>query len=322
MAQVGKKAKRERKGNKDPESAVQGGGTLLSVLGLVLPVLSVIFAFVAVVVLFRRLIPPAIDDTTTTPAVVDPQVEASSSNIDVYDGVEDPWVASNRFSTGNKDLDVQVKEFCDALTVEGATAQENAQTVYNTIVWSEYEERAEGDKPSGSDWDIAAARHYFDGGTPSEGKGGTGDVYEFAAAVSFCLRYFGYSDALAIPVLRGTTSTGQTSSALVIVTDEFGQSCVCDPTLSGNGWMLERGLYDIVVEDIEQDLTQVEAMGLNVQIKNVDQSVSSGTEVNAGSGDSDSSFEDGSTSEYSGYGDYSGYDNYSGYDDYSEGQYY
>lgn len=240
-----------------------GGQSPATLLGRILPVVSLVIAFVAVVVLMHRLLPPTANEgAATAPSAQDPQVLASSSNTDDYAGVEDQWVTSNSFTTGNKELDAQVKAFCDAHTMEGLSAQDNAQSAFNTIVWSDYEDRAEGEKPSGAEWDLAAARHYFDGGTPEEGKGGKGDVYEFAAAISFCLQYFGFSDAMAVPVIR---TTGQTSSALVIVSDEYGQECVCDPTLAADGWMLDRGIYNIVVENIEQDLTEVEALGLTVQ---------------------------------------------------------
>lgn len=240
------------------------GITLVGVLGRILPVVSMAAAFVAVVFLFRYLVPPA-QEVEPEYVPQDPQVAASSSNVEEYWGLEDKWLASGVFTTGNKELDVQVKEFCDALTMEGLSAHDNAQTTFNTIVWSGYEERTAEEKPSGADWDKAAARHFFTTGVPAEGVGGTGDVYEFAAAISYCLRYFGFTDALAVPVLRGTLATGQTSSALVVVTNEYGMSCVCDPTLLADGWMLDRDLYSIVVENIEQDLTSVEALGLSVQ---------------------------------------------------------
>ena len=244
---------------KEPKEKPSSG---LGVVGYILPIVSLVVAFVAVAMLYHRLIPPApaTADTEASTAI-DPQVAASSSNIQEYYGLEDQWVSSAVFTTGNKELDVKVKQFCDALTVEGASASDNARKVYNTIVWSDVEGRAESEKPTGNDWDKIAALHYFSTGSPEDGLGGAGDVYDFAAVTSFCLRYFGYTDALAIPVILSSQEGG----ALVVVTDEDGRSMVCDPSLAANGWMLDRSAYSIVVEDIEQNLDAVEAMGLSVQ---------------------------------------------------------
>lgn len=255
-----------KKPEKKPAPSVQ------QVLERILPVLSVAIAFVAVVLLYRKLMPPPVEQGVDEPkaaTVQDAQVAASSSNTEAYTGVEDRWTPEGVFMSGDKELDEQVKAFCDALTVEGAAVGDNARTAYNKIIWSNFAERSVSETPTGSTWAIAAARHYFSSGNPAAGEGGSGDVYDFAAATCYCLRYFGFYDAIAVPVLRGTAESGQSSSALVLVSDENGIGRVCDPTLAGDGWMLDRDLYDIVVEDIGQDLTQVESMGLYVQ-KNTD----------------------------------------------------
>ena len=240
--------------------------SVMQVVGRILPVVCLALAFVAVVILYRKLMPQTVGETTAQSSVVpSEQVLASSSNPDSYAGLEDKCLASGLFTTGNKELDKQVQEFCDALTVEGSSARDNANTVFNTIVWSSYEERGPNEYPSGTEWTIASARHYFAGATPAEGQPGSGDVYDFAAAIAYCLRYFGFYDALAVPIVKGTLATGQTNSALVIVSNEYGLPCVCDPTLAAEGFMLDRGLYTIVVENIGQDLTAVEALGLDVQ---------------------------------------------------------
>lgn len=259
-----KKTKRQKK---QPGNG-KGGQSALRIVGRVLPLLSVAIAFVAVVLLYRKLMPPPVAQANEEPQVSaeqEAQVAASSSHPEAYNGVEDKWVPEGVFTTGNRELDQQVKQFCDALTVEGASVRENAHTAYNTIVWSNYEDRSADEAPTGNDWAINAAQHFFSTGDPEKGISGTGDVYEFAAAVGFCMRYFGFYDAITVPVI-GSVSSGSSSGggALVLVSDEYGQPCVCDPQLTGDGWMLDRELYDIVVDDIGQDLTRVEDMGLTV----------------------------------------------------------
>lgn len=244
-----------------------GGVTVKGVLGLILPMVSLVIAFVAIVLLFRRIMPPVVEEPVEEPvAAQDPQVAASSSHVEEYTGVDDHWVPEGKFTTGNRELDAEVKAFCDALTVQGSTPRANAQVAYNTIVWSDFRDRTEAEMPSGPDWDKAAAHQFFSSGTPEEGKGGSGDVYEYAAAACYCLRYFGFYDAQTIPVVGYSTTSGDMGSALVFVSDEYGQGCVCDPSLSGDGWMLDRDLYyDVVVANIEQDLSGAEALGLTIQ---------------------------------------------------------
>ena len=114
--------------------------------------------------------------------------------------------------------------------------------------------------------------------------GGAGDVYDFAAVASYCLRYFGFTDALAVPIVKGNDSTGKMGSALVVVSDESGQECVCDPTLAAEGFMLDRSLYNITVDNIGQDLSPVEARGLKVEEppQAVNSSSSSGNSAGGG----------------------------------------
>ena len=300
----GKRAADAEKKPRKPMSVAQ-------VVGRILPVLCLALAFVAIVALYRKLMPQTVDETAVQPATApSEQVLASSSNPDSYAGLEDKWLASGLFTTGNKELDAQVRDFCDALTVEGSSARDNANNVFNTIVWSQYEERGPNEQPSGTEWTIASARHYFSTASPADGQPGSGDVYDFAAAISFCLRYFGFYDAYAIPIVKGTLATGQTNSALVIVSDEYGQACVCDPTLAAEGFMLDRGLYTIVVDNIGQDLTTVEALGLDVRQP---QELSGGTSGGSGATGADanggtSTNASGSTSESAGVGTGTGVD--------------
>ena len=240
--------------------------TAATVVSRVLPVLALALAFAAIVVLYRRLMPQTVD-AAPAQEVKSPSDEALAPNSkpNTYEGLEDKWLTSGRFTTGNAELDQQVKQYCDALTVEGSSARDNASKVYNNIVWSAYEDRGANEEPSGTEWATVAARHYFEGGSPADGVGGAGDVYDFAAVASYCLRYFGFTDALAVPIVKGNDSTGKMGSALVVVSDESGQECVCDPTLAAEGFMLDRSLYNITVDNIGQDLSPVEARGLKVE---------------------------------------------------------
>lgn len=229
-----------------------------------LPVVSVLLAFVGMVLLYRHVFPWIASAPEPAPEEQAATEEASSEPADT--GVEDPWVKSGLFTMGDTQLDAQIKAFCDALSMEGNTALQNAQLVYDTIVWSAYEERTAEQKPAGRDWDVALLRHYFSTGNPELGEGGSGDAYEFAAATCYCLRYFGFSDAMAVPVLKTDDNGNEVGSALVIVTDADGERCVCDPAMSGDGWMIGLDRYDtIVVEDIGQDLTAVEDLGLETK---------------------------------------------------------
>lgn len=229
--------------------------------GRIVSVLTAVGAFVAAVMLYRFVFPPAVEveadvsqaQTTEASTVVEDGAQVA--------GVSDPWTKSGTFSTGYEDLDEQVKTFCDAFSKDGLSAQENARNVYNNIVWGAYVNRAESEAPGGANWDVAAARQYLSTARPEAGEVGEGDVYDYAAITSFCLRYFGYGDAIALPVV---TLDGS-QSALCLVTNGKGYECVVDPTYGTEGWMLDRYMYSIVVDDIGQDLSQIEARGLTVK---------------------------------------------------------
>jgi|GEM_PF-3315960 len=228
-----------------------------------LPIGAVVLAFVSIVLVYRWVFPPAPPEPAPedlAPAAAEPAAESEEAK-----GVEDPWTESGTFTMGITELDYQIKTFCDALSLEDYSAEENAQAVYNAIVWSTYAERTQEQKPAGNDWDVALTRSFLSTGNPEMGEGGKGDAYEFAATTSFCLRYFGFEDAMAVPVLRTDDSGNTTSSALVLVTNSDDKECVCDPSLGADGWMLKRSSYDIVVENLGQDVTKVKEMGFKVK---------------------------------------------------------
>lgn len=262
--------KRKRSGAKGSKSPKGGArklrlpASIARVLGRVLPVVALVIALCAAVMLYRRLLPKTAEPPAPTTEVAVQDVEDVPEEEPEPQGVEDLWAESGTFSTGNEVLDGQVKAFCDAYAVAGYQARENANLVYNTIAWSSYQAREGEELPSGIGWDIALAKHYFSSWDLETGAMGVGDVYDFSAAISFCLRYFGYSDALAVPVVYGDESSGQTRGAVVLVTDDDGKKCVCDPGQWGEGWMLDARSFDFKIDDFGQDTTAAEAFGFEV----------------------------------------------------------
>lgn len=246
-----------------PGNAGRSNGSL-PVLRMLLPVASVVLAFVSIVLVYRWVFPPPEPEPMPEDAAP-AQGEEATADDGAPVGVEDPWTASGTFTMGDSELDEQIKAFCDALSLDGYSAEQNAEVVYDAIVWSNYEERTQDQKPAGNSWDTALMRNFFSTGNPSVGEGGSGDAYEFAATTSYCLRYFGFDDAMAVPVLKTDDYGNSVSSALVLVTDADGNERVCDPDLSGEGWMLDRDSYDVTVENLGQDLTAVEELGLTVK---------------------------------------------------------
>ena len=67
-----------------------------------------------------------------------------------------------------------------------------------------------------------------------------------------------------MPVLIGSGGESTVDAAYCLVTDENGSSRICDPTMGASGWMTDRYAHTFMVDDIGQDLTAVEAMGLQI----------------------------------------------------------
>ena len=198
--------------------------------------------------------------------------EYEDAVVQEYKGVESPWTDTLLFTTGNASLDEQVKTFCDAISKSSDSAEKNAHAVYDVVVQSDFEPRTMADMPTGADWALGAAHHYFISAKPKEGLGGKGDFYEFAAVIGFCLRYFGYDDAIAAPVM-GIDTGGGVGTALCFVTDKKGDARVCDPYYGTNGWMLEQTKYKgVVVEDVGQDLEPFEKRELSISKRPAQQS--------------------------------------------------
>lgn len=169
------------------------------------------------------------------------------------------------FTIGDADFDLTIKTFCDALSDgETSSAATAAQTVYNSIIWGGYTEREIGQKPQGRDWSMVAARLYFDSAHPEIGEAGDGDYYEYAAAMALCLRYFGYYYVVALPTIDFDAWGNEIDGAVCYVIDEAGNRYVCDFSQGTSGWMLNAAYLDIVVDDIGQDLSDAQYLGLTI----------------------------------------------------------
>jgi hypothetical protein len=147
-------------------------------------------------------------------------------------GVEDPWSPTGYFTTGDAELDQMVKSYCDSNTQEGLDAGDNAYYTYLHISWIDYVEDDDNQRPWDleGDWRVTYAKQCFS--TMSA------NCHEFAAAVQYILRYFGYADACAETclVLRQSGSYGDHS--LVFVTSLDGRACLIDTSMSSKGWLL------------------------------------------------------------------------------------
>ena len=236
------------------------------IIGKILPVFAVVLALVGATLLYRYVFPPVAPAEEVAGGELENTTTAEDANAasNVYNGVESPYTYSGYFSTGNDELDLQIKTFCDAIADPTLEARDNAKKVFEKIAQnSTYVMRSMSDLPGGPEWYLVCAEQYFASATPDQGLPGSGDYYDYAAAISYCLKYFGFSDALAIPLTDTTgTSYGQ---AAVIVTDVSGTPCICDPSKPYAGWMLDSYTQNLTVQNIGQDIAQEEAMGLTVQ---------------------------------------------------------
>lgn len=260
----------ERKQNAPIESDDRGTasekGPMLQVKHKLVPALiapiAIAGSLAGVFGLFRFYLPPLGAAANQAQAATETVVADVSQN--TYKGVEDPWMMSGYFTVGNEDFDKMVKEFCDAFSGEGRTSADAARNLYNNIVWGSYSARDDGSKPFGRDWVIVSARIYFDSADPAAGEIGEGDFYEWAAALAFCMRYFGYSDAIAVPTVTYDDWGNPTYSAICYLTGEGGKRYILDPALGTEGWMIDAATRDILVDNIGQDISVAESYGLKV----------------------------------------------------------
>ncbi len=147
-------------------------------------------------------------------------------------GVEDPWSPTGYFTTGDSELDQMVKDYCDGQTQSGLDAGDNAYYTYLHISWLEYVEDDQNQRPWDveGDWRITYAKQCF--------TKMTANCYEFAAAVQYIMRYYGYADAIAETCLVLKQSGAWGDHGLVFLTSLDGRQCLIDTSLSSNGWLL------------------------------------------------------------------------------------
>ena len=147
-------------------------------------------------------------------------------------GVEDPWSPTGYFTTGDAELDQLVKNYCDSQAQDGLDAGDNAYYTYLHISWIDYVENDQNQRPWDveGDWRITYAKQCF--------TNMTANCYEFAAAIQYIMRYYGYADAIAEPCLVLRQSGNWGDHGLVFLTSLDGRQCLIDASLSSNGWLL------------------------------------------------------------------------------------
>lgn len=161
--------------------------------------------------------------------------------------VEDPWVESKVFTTGDAELDANIKELCDNESEAGLSASENAYRAYIAVAWSNYQERDDNQNPQGPDWTLTYAKQWF-------ANGNSGNCYELTATTQYVLQYFGYSDAKAEPCFVELESGDMGDHGLVFVTDiTDGSPRIVDDALGTNGWMLDEDALSYQIKDIGQN---------------------------------------------------------------------
>lgn len=158
--------------------------------------------------------------------------------------VKSSWVSSGSWSSGDETLDGEVKAFCDARTDSSMSQDVAALEVYKGVAWSDYVERDNAQHPSGKNWRIEYARQYYENDS-------TGNCYEFAAFLSYCLQYLGYGDAHAEGVGIQLQSGELGDHGIVFVTNTDGSACLCDTARGTDGWMLPVDTYNMEIWDFE-----------------------------------------------------------------------
>ena len=170
------------------------------------------------------------------------QAEREAANLkDGYKGVESPWVDGGYFTTGDKDLDKQVKDFCDKHSSKDKTVDENAYNTFCNITWSDYNEWEGNQYPRTYDWTVDYAKDFFSKG---------GNCFSMASAIQWCLRYFGYSDAHAELTYQERQSGMWLDHGLTWVTDKkSGEIKMVDSEMAANGWMMKPSSYSVEILD-------------------------------------------------------------------------
>lgn len=159
-------------------------------------------------------------------------------------GVEDPWTTSGTYTSGDSVLDGEVKAFVDSVVDSSMNKDAAALEMYKAIAWSDYVERETAQHPSGKNWRTQYARMYYENGC-------SGNCYEFASFLSFCLQYMGFEDATAQGVEIELQGGSWGDHGIVYVTNTDGTACLCDTARGTNGWMLPQGSYNVHMVDFE-----------------------------------------------------------------------
>ena len=183
---------------------------------------------------------------TSSSATADTSAKTSTSSTSATStsGVEDPWVESGTFTTGDATLDREVKKFCDDNASSSDNREDAALAMYQALAWADYVERDNAQEPSGPNWRNTYAHQYFE-------NDNSGNCYEFACALMYCLQYMGYEDAKAEAILIKLQSGNWGDHGIVFVTDADGRSCMCDTARGVDGWMIDTDTYTYTIEDVE-----------------------------------------------------------------------
>ncbi len=170
------------------------------------------------------------------------QAEREAANLaDGYKGVESPWIDGGYFTSGDKDLDKQVKEFCDKHSSKDKSVDENAYNTFCNITWSDYNEWEGNQYPRTYDWTVDYAKDFFSKG---------GNCFSMASAIQWCLRYFGYTDAHAELTYQERQSGLWLDHGLTWVTDKkSGEIKMVDSEMAANGWMMKPSSYSVEILD-------------------------------------------------------------------------
>ncbi len=163
-------------------------------------------------------------------------------------GVEDPWVKSGMFTTGDSEIDAFIKGMCD----ENSTSKDPSVNAYNTYValLSQYPttERLNNRHPDFVGWQYDYTRQFLtDGG---------GNCFNNAAAMQWVLRYFGYEDATAQLAIVLLQTGNESDHGAVFVTDVYhgNRQCIVDDALKADGWMIDANEYIYQAIDIGDGL--------------------------------------------------------------------
>lgn len=159
-------------------------------------------------------------------------------------GVESPWTSSGTYTSGDTVLDGEVKAFCDSIADSSMNREDAMLLVYEGIAWSDYVERDDAQHPAGKDWRAQYARMYYEHDC-------SGNCYEFAAFLSYCMQYMGYDDAQAEGIIIELESGSWGDHGIVFVTNTDGSKCICDTARGTDGYMISTDAYNYQVQDFE-----------------------------------------------------------------------